>query len=124
MPNFDTWLGQSHNGHSAPSAAQRAVDALRRINDRPSSIVLYRNETPLAAQTVRIEFDDSVLQKMDSPGVASEREIVVFGIKDHATVADTDIQVKDLFTLNNQDYEVRDVIELPGEVQAEAVRRT
>ena len=56
-----------------------------------------------------------------TPGV---QRAVVFGVRDHATVADTDIQRADRFVLGDTEYEVIGVIAVVGEVQAVCEART
>jgi hypothetical protein len=122
VPNFEAWMGS--NVFSIDGAA-RAGDAWRRIQDKPSSITLYRDEIAQAAQTVRIEFESTVINERQGEATeASERRVVLFGVRGHATQPDTDLKNGDLFMLNNQRYEVMDVVLLPGEVQARAERLT
>lgn len=102
--------------------------AWRRISDRPTSVVLVRGSTPLDAQMVRIESDNTVTDQ-NSPGtntVMAIQKVTLFGVRDHATVADTDIERSDRFRINNVQYEVMTIMTPPGEVQAicEARRTT
>lgn len=57
-------------------------------------------------------------------GQASVITLIIFGVKDHPTQADTDIADDDQFRLvsGGPIYRVKDVIALPGEIQAKAVR--
>ena len=55
------------------------------------------------------------------PGV---QRAVVFGVREHPTVADTDIQRGDRFVMGATEFEVIGVIEAPGEVQAICEART
>lgn len=120
MPDFNDWYLTST---VAPASAEtRAVLAWRRIQDRPTSLVLSRDGIDQAAQTVRLEFDATYSDVQDETGRSAKRELVIFGVKDHPTVADTDIQTNDRFAIDLTLYEVNNVIELPGEVQA-LVRR-
>lgn len=115
-------------GGAAPSAAERAADAWRRINDKPSSIVLVRNansasQTTLAAQTLRVEYNDmsSVSGEIGGAGGASsQRSATLFGIRSHATLPDTDIRRDDRFRHDGMQFRVMDVIYTLGEIQARA----
>lgn len=102
--------------------AQRAILAWRRIQDDPVSITLYRDETPLASQTVRIQWRVSLTENQTDRAEGVEREVIIFGVKDHPTVADTDIQDGDLFKKDGVSYEIEDVAMYPGEIQARGVK--
>lgn len=121
MPDLANWYG---NDRLDPvDATGRAIAAWRRINDRPASITLYRDDATISAQTVRIEYDDKPDAPTQAvPAKASERELTIFGVVGHPTATDTDIEVGDVFTYMGGNYRVRDVIILPGEVQANAER--
>ncbi len=113
MPDFESWRG---------SEAARALDAWARISDRAVTITIQRGAETLDAQTVRIEFGDSAREDLDLrrglnvvPGV---QRVVVFGVRNHPTVADTDIQRGDRFVVGATEFEVLGVIGAPGEVQA------
>lgn len=119
MPNIDRILQAS----SAIAPASRAAAAWGRILEKPSSIVIVRgkNSTALAVQTVRIEYSDSGgFGETQGKGgmIATQREVTVFGIRDHAKLADTNIQRGDLFTYEEQQFRVRDVVLTIGEIQA------
>lgn len=108
------------------NVSQRAEDAWRRINRHPSSIAFDRKGTLLADQTVRVEYSSSVTERSsDGAGRSSKRDVVIFGVRDHAIVADTDIQRGDTFWVQvsaekRQQFRVVDVLLLPGEIQAGA----
>lgn len=123
MANLNAFYARDLTGAPA-SAAQRAINAWQRINDKPSSITIYRNATAQTAQTVRLEFDDGTKQDALSKagGTTNERELVIFGVKDHPTITTTDLKDDDGFTYDGQTYQVKGVIKLPGEVQARAVK--
>lgn len=128
MPELDGWLESPTFALSG--AASRAASEWRRILDRPSSIVISRGQgtraRTLAAQTVRLESDDtsSVRQSQAENMVVGVQHVTVFGIRDHATRADTDIERSDRFFIDGVTYEVISIMTPPGEVQAicEAVR--
>ncbi len=127
MPNFDTWAGTDYA--EVLDAEGRAAYAWRRIQDRPTSITLTREGTGvLAAQDVRIESDNTV-SDTTSTGTNTQtaiQKLTVFGVRDHATVPDTNIQRSDRFRINGVNYEVMSLMTPPGEVQAicEARRTT
>jgi hypothetical protein len=103
------------------NAAAIASDAWVRINDKPSSISILRNDTlPLmAAQTVRIERGAIGDTASGGAGETMITGVNIFGVRDHQTVADTDIQRGDTFDLDGVLYQVTNVnLTLPGEIQA------
>lgn len=106
------------------STTVRAVAAWNRIQDKPSSIVIYRNEAALAAQTIRIEYESIANEKQTNVAESSERELILFGVKGHPTATDTDLENGDLFVYQSQQYKIEDVVTYPGEVQAKAKRYT
>lgn len=117
--DFSSWLGSSSD--FTPDAAVRAVAAWSRIQDKPETITVYRNRVAQAEQTVRIEYNTETRETAgDSGGTSSMRLLVVFGVKDHPTVADTDLKRGDLFTHEDTDYRIVNVITTMGEVQARA----
>ena len=102
-------------------ARQRAQDAWRRINNKPSSISLLRDDTLpyLAAQTVRIEYSIAQREVSGAGGSTIVRGVTVFGIQGHASEADTDIERNDKFELDDELYQVVSVDHtLIGEIQA------
>lgn len=121
--NFDNWYSITpHLGALPPSlAASRAIAAWARINDKPTSIA-FRTQTgtDLSAQVVRIEYDNTVSESMDSSGRAPVRALTIFGIQDHPTEDDTVIAEGYRVIVDNDEYVVRDVIYTIGEVQARA----
>lgn len=114
MPNFNNWTATD-----AIDPVPRAVDAWRRISDKPTSLTLKRSSSTLPAQTVRVEFDNAQnSETKGGTGFSSQRAVVVFGVRGHPTVANTDIQRGDLFALNGYKFRVLEVIYQLGEVQA------
>lgn len=119
MPDFAAWRDDT---------TARAEAAWTRIQQRPVSITIRRGTDMLDEQTVRVELSSSAREDLDVrrglnllPGV---QRAVVFGVRNHPTVADTDIQRGDRFVLAQTEYEVIAVIVLPGEVQATCEART
>jgi hypothetical protein len=116
VPNIDNIIG----GGSAIAAGPRAAAAWARIQDKPTSITIKRQNTTLSAQTVRVEFSSTVREVQGSTGMSSRRDAIIFGIRDHDKLDDTDIQRGDQFALSSGLYRVVDVILTLGEVQARA----
>ena len=100
--------------------ADRAQLAWSRIQRDPTSIQLKRGSDPvMAAQTVRIEYSTaSGTMEESPPGIAQGRIATVFGIKDHPTEDDTDIETGDRFGYGGAQFRVTFVATYPGEVQA------
>jgi hypothetical protein len=108
--------------------AERAANAWRRIQRNPTSVVFVKpavvtatTTTPEAesdAQTVRISPDSRASMSESVTGMAAKRRVVVFGIRNHATLADTDIEIGYRFRLDGESYRVDDIIKPPGEIQA------
>jgi hypothetical protein len=116
----------------APSAAKRAANAWRRILDKPSRIsfvkprVVAANgtvtpESTLAAQTVRLERDSTAALLGGSAGAAPVMRVVVFGIRGHDSLADTDIEEGYRFAADGDQYRITEVINTIGERQGLAV---
>jgi hypothetical protein len=98
---------------------QRAGDAYRRISEKPTDVVFYDAEgLPLAAQTLRIEYDSSASASESVAGAVSTRKLILFGINGHATQPDSDIKKGYRFVREAREYEVVSVIFQSGEVQA------
>lgn len=113
-PNIDNIVGTGN----AIGAGARAAAAWARICEKPTSITIKRASTTLDAQTVRVEFSSSVRDVQGKSGMSSQRDVIVFGIRNHDVLDDTDIQRGDLFALDSGRYRVVDLILTLGEVQA------
>ncbi len=113
MPNIDNIL----NSGTVIEAGSLAVAAWGRISEKPSSITIKRGPTTLATQTVRVEYSAAVREVPGGAGRSSQRDVIVFGIQDHPTLADTDMQRGDLFAHEGGKFRVVDVIFSLGEVQ-------
>ncbi len=118
MPDIGAYLTQ-HRWQSIDAGA-RAVRAWQRIQDRPTSITVFRLDT---AQTVRIEYRQPTEQQV-SIGAAARQVVTVFGVVGHPdeTIADTDVQRGDRFVLGESEYEIVEVVYYPGELQATGER--
>lgn len=124
--DFGSWLGVGGDLSAVPSdtEAERAALAYARILDKPTSVAFKKpNGTTLAAQTVRLESDNRSSLAESSAGAAPRRKLIIFGVKNHATVTDTDIGEGYRFVSGTDEYKVQDVIHTLGELQgiAEAV---
>jgi hypothetical protein len=113
--NMAAWLGV---GEAIPSA-ERAALAWARIQDKPTSVTF---KTPagatLAAQTVRVESDSGASPAESAAGLAPRRKVTLFGIRGHATLADTVVAEGYRFVLSGDEYRVMDLILTIGEIQA------
>lgn len=118
MPNFVNYLADT----AAIDAEHRAVLAWRRINDKPTDITIKRTAGTLDAQTVRLEYDESVAEPGSVAGQAAVRRVTVFGIRSHPTESDTNIRKGDRFVYESTEYQVVDIVRTLGEVQAHAER--
>lgn len=121
MPDLMAYLALTMTTESVTSS--RAVKAWGRIQDRSTSVTLYRNGAAQAAQTVRLEYLSSV-KEQHAAGEASIRSLLVFGVEGHpdTSVPDTGIAVGDLFTHDGGQYRVIDIVHYPGEIQARTER--
>lgn len=103
----------------AIAEAPRAANAWRRIQDKPSSVAFKKPDgTTLAAQTMRVEYDNRASLAQSEAGAAPNRKLILFGIKGHATLADTDMEEGYRFVFDNDEYRITDVLPTIGERQA------
>lgn len=118
--DFSAWLGGFST--DAISAEERAIAAWNRVLRKPESVVIRRGSSTLSAQTVRVEFKNTSneIRVTDANAETTERNVVVFGVKDHPNdaVADTNIQSGDRFGLDGERFLVYDIVLYPGEIQA------
>lgn len=118
MTQLNDWLGQVDGTLSPISAPDRAALAWRRINRNPSAITIRRGTADLPAQTVRLEANNDA-RRQDGMIVTVGRQYwTVFGIRDHATLPDTDIERSDRFDVEDRTFEVIALLTPPGEIQA------
>lgn len=111
MPSFSNWLT------TTLAQQHRADDAWQRIQEKPTSVVLKRNGSDLTAQTVRLEMDSTVQRNGSQVADVDMQRIVVFGVKGHETVADTNIQRGDRLVAYSTQWEIDLVVVTFGEVQ-------
>lgn len=115
MVNMNLWLSDK----DTIKAVSRAASAWKRINDKPSSVAFKDTTgTVLAAQTVRIEYDNSVSQSEAASGRTAVRKVNIFGVWGHDSITDTDMKEGYRFILNNDQYRIVDIILTIGEIQA------
>lgn len=123
--NLSAWLGTASALTSTPTdtEASRAALAWRRIQDKPTSVAFRTSTGTLAAQTVRLESDSNASPSESAAGAAPRRRVVIFGIRNHATLANTNMAEGYRFVHLNDEYRVNDIILTLGEIQgiAEAV---
>lgn len=115
--NFSAWLSDT----TAIDANGRAAAAWKRINDKPTSIAFKKTSgTVLAAQTVRLEWDSNATESLSPAGQTAVRKLTIFGVRDHVTVADTDVAEGYRFVYQGDEYRVVDTLLTIGEIQAVA----
>lgn len=118
MSDFNSWLTDTE-----PIAeTERASLAWSRIQDKPSTVSF---KTPagaiLAAQTVRVEPDDKATGETGQSGMTGHmRYCIIFGVINHDTVTDTDMEEGYRFVLNNDEYRITDVLITLGSIQGNA----
>jgi hypothetical protein len=97
---------------------ERAADAWRRIGEKPQSITLRTAAgTDRAAQTVRLEVDNRASESSSAAGAAPKMHVIVYGIRNHATLANTAMAEGDRFNYAGDAYRIVDIILQTGEVQ-------
>lgn len=118
MSDFNVWLTDTE----AIAETERATLAWSRIQDKPST-VSFKTTTGaiLGAQTVRIEPDDKATAEGSESGMTGHmRYCIIFGVINHDTVTDTDMEEGYRFVLNNDEYRVMDVLITLGSIQGNA----
>lgn len=116
MPNFDSWLG--NNWRLRPQETSRAAAAWKRIQDKPTEIIVRRDSVNQPAQTVRVEVNSTASEQRSANAQPGSYTATLFGVKGHPTVDDTDLQRGDLVVIDGNEYEVVSVVLTLGEVQA------
>lgn len=113
--NFFAWLSDT----TAIDANGRSAAAWKRINDKPTSVAFKTtNGTVLSAQTVRLEWDSNASESESPAGVTAVRKLIIFGVRDHATVANTNVGEGYRFVYSGDEYRVIDTLLTIGEIQA------
>lgn len=111
--------------HVATKSAARAARTAFHIMDKPTDVILLRHGAQLTPQTVRIEGRNAarLIGGLDIVNQQTyQRDMVIFGVKDHPTLPTLDIQANDEFWLNGSPYRVTQVTDHAGERQAFAER--
>lgn len=124
MLNLSRWIDGTHKTplQRTARAQRRAAAAWARINDKPTSVVLR----PAAganriAQVVRIEWDNRAGTAQSDAGQTPRMNVIIYGIRGHATLPDTVIAEGDRFNYLGDQYTIQDVILQTGEIQGVAV---
>lgn len=123
MSDLSTWLSGTlpTPAQRTAKAQKRAAHAWRRLHDKfqPPTSVTFKTAAgaTLAAQTVRVESDNTATASESAAGAAAKRKVIVFGIRNHATLTDTDIKEGYRFVLDNDEYRCVDTIITLGEIQ-------
>ncbi len=86
----------------------------------PTQIVINREGVELDAQTVKLTFNsDAKWVGGDADiGKSANRDVVMFGVAGHSCEDDTDLLTGDRFAIGFTRYEIRDVVTMPGGIQA------
>jgi hypothetical protein len=117
--NIGAWLAQRPVSLVQSQETIRAQVQWARILDKPTSIRFLRNGTRMAAQTVRIEFDDTFSNTESEAGNSTLRRVLLFGVEGHPTIPDLDVNLWDTFVIDQSEYTVVSVNDLLiGQVQA------
>ena len=123
MARLENWLINSNDfDHDAESA--QSILAYQRINDNPTSVSFRKpNGTTLDPQTVRIESYNTARETSSVATTGPARRVIIYGIRNHPTLTDTNIAEGYRFVHTNDEYRVIDTMLAPGEIQgiAEAV---
>jgi hypothetical protein len=124
--NLSYWMGDNNDIAPTPTdiEALRAAAAWHRIQDKPSSIAFKPvSGATLSAQTIRVESDSNASPSVSAAGAAPRRRVVIFGIRNHATLANTNLAEGYRFVYLNDEYRIVDIILTLGEIQgiAEAI---
>jgi len=101
--------------------ATRALDVWRSIQGNSTTVTFRRLDgTNAAEQTVRLEYI-SVSEADSAAGQGALRKLMIFGVRDHPTVANTDMKKGYRFNYLGKQYTVLDVEvkQGGGEVMAE-----
>lgn len=121
--DFESWLGGTTPLLPTPTedAPLRAVGVWRRILDKPSSVT-FRTAlgASVAAQTVRLEWDNTASLIASEAGSAPRALLIVFGVRSHPTIADTDMAEGYRFNFEGDAYRIIEVIKSIGEIQGVA----
>jgi len=95
-----------------------AAESWRRIQENPL-MVIFKNSSgvKLPGQAVRVESDNTATPSMSTAGTAPKRKVIVYGIRNHATLPNTDIKENYVFVYEGDQYRCIDIIPTLGEIQ-------
>jgi hypothetical protein len=117
--NLSNWLNAPRTPFNIPiDHAWRAGRNWLLIQRDPISITVDRAGTQLPAQTVRFAYPKNDEIKIDVDTRTEKLTVTIYGVKDHAVIADTDLQQGDRFWIDGLEYEVRAVTPTPGGLEA------
>lgn len=123
MLDLSTWIAATHKTEAQRAIREemRAAHAYRRIHDKweVTTTVTFRTATgaSVAPQEVRIESDNSATPAESAAGATPKRKVIVYGVRDHATLPDCDIKEGYRFVYANDEYRCVDIILTLGEIQ-------
>lgn len=124
MPNFAAWLGRNTSALDALPVATiqyRAAKAWDHINDKPTTVAFRTSTgTTLAAQIMRLEWDNNASLSTSAAGAAPTRKLVIFGVRDHAVEADTVVAEGYRFVYLDDLYRITDITYKHGAIEAHA----
>lgn len=118
MVDIGLWLQTS--GPNDPTAELAAIN-WRNIQDKPSTVTILRNGSPLASTyVVRIEPYSIAREDEKDFQTAGLQRAIIFGIKDHPDplVVDTPLQINDEVIDGNRHFEIITIIPHWGGIQA------
>lgn len=115
--NFSLWLIDDQ----PIEPTHRAALAMSAIYDKPTAIRFKTDAGVwLDEQLLRVEYDNTTSAAASDAGVGAERKLILFGIRDHGTLPDSDIAEGYRFVYRQHEYAVISVITTIGEIQATA----
>lgn len=128
--DFSKWMSSSQ----PINAQSRAVDAWRRIQRKPVSVVFTKPQvttggvttpaTALPAQWVRIDSDNRASAVQGIAGLVPKRIVLIYGVVGHPdpAVVNNDIREGYTFKYEGDQYRVLDPIPgTPGVIQVQAI---
>lgn len=120
MPDFDAFWGSRDKAVELWDDHNRAVDVATLIQDHPTSVAFKRGSTEMSAQTVFVTRKSTAASDVSGPAASvAEADLVLFGVQNHATLDDLDVQRGDVFKLWGTVWRVDLVVEhLPGVIEA------
>lgn len=121
MPDYAAFYQSRGKAGNAVSAARRAADVARMIQDRPTSITLKRGATVLDGQTVLAtqERSGAAQDVRGEAGTAGIGRLMLLGVQNHATLDDFDVKRGDRFSYGGMSWHVAVVQQhVPGVIEA------